>query len=79
MKFNQIVKFIHLLRVFKSIQLLIKVVWERLFGVAFICLLIKGAKLKVRNYFTKKLNEGSFVRSKGKAKLGYLYILKRIV
>jgi hypothetical protein len=49
MKSNQIVKFIHHLQVFISIQLLIKVAW----GV-FISLLIKGAKLKGRNYFTKK-------------------------
>ena len=49
MKSNQIVKFIHLLQVFISIQLLIKVGGERMFGV------IKGAKLKGRNYFTKIL------------------------
>jgi hypothetical protein len=50
MKSNQIVKFIHLLRVLISIQLLIKVAWG---ASVYINLLIKGAKVKERNYFTK--------------------------
>jgi hypothetical protein len=48
MKSNQIVRLIHLWRVFISIQLLIKVVWG-----AYINLLIRGAKVKGQNYFTK--------------------------
>ncbi len=40
MKFNQIVKVIHHLQVFISIQLLIKVAWGVSFGVGFISLLI---------------------------------------
>ncbi len=36
---------------------------ERLFGVAFISLLIKGAKLKGQKYFTKQKIEGSPHRS----------------
>ncbi len=40
MKFNQIVKVIHHLQVFISIQLLIRVAWVVSFGVAFISLLI---------------------------------------
>jgi hypothetical protein len=48
MKSNQIVKFIHLLRVFISIQLLIKVARG-----AYIDLLIRGAKVKGQNYFAK--------------------------
>jgi hypothetical protein len=55
MKSNQIVKFILLLQVFISIQLLIKVAWGASVWVAFISLSIKGAKLKGRDYFTKNL------------------------
>jgi hypothetical protein len=44
------------LRVFISIQLLIKVAWGALFEVAFISLLIKGAKLKGQNYLSKSLH-----------------------
>jgi hypothetical protein len=53
MKSNQILKSIHLLRVFISIQLLIKVEWGVSVWVAFISLLIKGVKLKGLNYFIK--------------------------
>jgi hypothetical protein len=45
MKFNQIVKFIHHLQVFISIQLLIKVAWGASFGVAFISLLISEVRV----------------------------------
>ncbi len=51
-KSNQIVTFIHHLQVFISIQLLIKVAWDHLFGVALISLLIKVCE-KWQNYFTK--------------------------
>jgi hypothetical protein len=53
MKSNPIVKFIHLLQVFIAIQLLIKVVWGASVWEAYINLLIRGAKVKGQNYFTK--------------------------
>ncbi len=50
MKSNQIIKLMHLLRVFISIQLLIKVAWGvSVWGSVY----QKGAKLKGKNYFTK--------------------------
>jgi hypothetical protein len=62
MKSNQIVKFIHLLQVFISIQLLIKVAWGvSIFLVAYINLLIRGRKAKGRNYFTKVKLNGAFL------------------
>jgi hypothetical protein len=54
MKSNQIVKFIHLLRVFISIQLLINVAWGASVLGSVYYLLITGAKVKGQNYFMKK-------------------------
>ncbi len=53
MKSNQIVKFIHLLQEFKSIQLLIKAAWGPSVLGSVYNLSIRGAKVKGQNYFTK--------------------------
>ncbi len=45
MKFNRIVKFIHHLGVFISIQFLIEVAWGALFGVVFTSLLISEVRV----------------------------------
>ncbi len=60
MKYNQIVKFIHHLQVFISIQLLIKVAWEASLGLCLIVYLLMKLGLwqvrvgwKGQNYFAK--------------------------
>ncbi len=53
MKSNQIIKFIHLCEYLYQSSYYLRLHGEHLFGVAFISLLIKGAKLKGQNYFTK--------------------------
>jgi hypothetical protein len=71
MKYNRIVKFIHL---FASIyinpvvySLLIKVAWGAFVWVAYINLLISGAKVKGRNYFTKISSSKNIITLKTKA------------